>query len=437
MQLRKVTTLGFALCAIAAANAAKPTLKVSGPGQYAPVLAYAPIDDEGNIIGPWRTPALEDFSPNIHVFDIYEANPTGAGAPDEYRSPNWGENANRYYFGAGYKNAFCINDFTVVTGYNGASMKRANFAFANTGASEAVFVQIKVYDTFTNSAAPPGANGFLSGYVASLGTKAVDTVGYYFASLTLSGIDAWQAPADGSGAYEIKLLKQLSPETQSTEAQPMLWIIKPNQFTTGSQGPNQWDDDVPTQAFNAHQENEFYSYAISDPFPAANTTLEPMGAMMAFYTDTPANVCPGTIATIVGTELSGDINSVCASDNDRYSAFADEFSLVCTMQATATMPNRNPGTVVVRTETSVLRLGIQEQLELFNNNTNLWQNVNGRVATATDSTVTVTRTVNANHYVNSGSGAISARITFAPINDEDPAQDGYEHLLDAITFSAY
>lgn len=158
---------------------------------------------------------------------------------------------------------------------------------------------------------------------------------------------------------------------------------------------------------------------------------------MAFYTDTAANTCPTTAVQVVGELFFGGVSDLCASDDNYYSAFNDAVSLACSVEIGAIVPNRNPGTVVLRTEGSVQRSGIQEQLQLFNNNTNSWTTVNGRVATTTDSTVTVTRTVNANHFVNAGSGAISARITWSPINDEDPSQDGYEHRLDLVTFSAY
>ncbi|MFN8218840.1 MAG: hypothetical protein U0S12_01740 [Fimbriimonadales bacterium] len=410
-------------------------LPVSG-GRSLPVIAYAPIDAQGNVIGAWRQPEPSDFSPNFIVFDNFEANPTGTGQPLEYRTPNWGEGSTRYWFGPGYKNCFCINDFTVVGGYAGKQVKRANFAFGMTSASaETVFVQIKVYDTFVNTATPPGATGFLSGYIAALGSVTPSQTNYFYGNLTLTGTDAWNMPADGSGAYEIKLLKQLSPETQCTEAQPMLWIIKPGQYDAGAQGPLQWDDDAP--ANNVHTSVELYDYSISDPFPVGNTTLEPMGAMMGFYADAPAIFCPTTINLLEGQDPDGTPDSVCTSDDVYYTAFNDSLTQGCSVELIGSVVNKVPGTLVFTMESSTARLGLQEQVALYKYTTNAYVTLNGRTATSTDSTISITRTADAAAYVNSSTGEVKARVKWGPINDEAPAFDGWLHLIDLANWNAY
>ena len=148
--------------AVGASAQGRPVQRMT-EGREVQVLAYAPIDAEGRIIGAWQQSSVFDFSPNYIAFDNYEAAPGGTGAPDEFRLPNFGEGNNRYWFGDGYKSCFVINDFTVVSGYAAGAAKRANFAFAQTAAgAEAVFVQIRTYETFTGINSPPGATGFLS-----------------------------------------------------------------------------------------------------------------------------------------------------------------------------------------------------------------------------------------------------------------------------------
>jgi hypothetical protein len=440
MQTRLILSC-VALAALGStALAVRTPHKNLGGGRPIDVIAYAPIDADGRVIGPWIEPGVgNDFSPNFIVFDLFEADPNGAsGIPTEWRTPNWGEGSARYNFGVGWKNCFCINDFNVTGGYAGGKIKRANFAFSqNGGASEQMFISIKIYDTFTNTPTPPGASGFIEGYVANLGTVAPDAVNYYYGNLTLTGSNDWDIPADGSGAYEIKLLKQLSPELQSTAAEPMLWIIKPNQQNAGSQNLNQWDDDNPTLAYGTHQAQEFYQYDMTEPFPTGNTTLEPMGAMMGFYADYAPTAQPAGYTFIQGTEFAGTLSSLFTSDDDALSGFNDESSLQCELETFGTVFNSSPTTFVVKVEMKVDRPGLSYQINQFNYNTNAFQNLGGGVSTLNDTPYQINVTTTPSRFIRSSDKQVKTRVLIGPINDEDPSQDGWLHYWDVITWQSY
>lgn len=439
MQNKTIISIAALAAISTSALAEKTPVKVPGVGIPVDVIAYAPIDANGTVIGPWREAGVgNDFTPNFLVFDLFEADPAGAGAPTEWRTPNWGVGAERYYFGPGYKNCFMVNDFTVASGYNGGKIKRANFAFSqHGGAAEQMFVSIKIYDNFTSTPTPPGSSNFIEGYVANLGSIAPDAVNYYFFNLTLTGSDDWDVPADGTGAYEIKLLKQTGTEIQSTEAEPMIWIIKPNQQNSGSQGPLQWDDDNPTLAFGAHQSTELYSYDLTEPFPTGNTTLEPLGAMIGFYADYAPNAQASNYVFIQGEEFDGGLTNLFNSDDAQVSGFNDATSLQCEIEVTGNVFNSAPGTFVVRLEQRVDRPGLAYAVKQFNYQTNTFQTIGGGSSLLTDIASQIIITTTPSRFIRSSDKQVVTRVQVGPINDEDPSQDGWLHFWDVINWQSY
>lgn len=435
----KISTFSIAVatCAMAmTAQASKtPVLCQGQPIEIKPI-SYAPIDANGNIIGSWQLCGFDDFSPGNVVYDCYESNPGGSGQPDEFRTPNWGLGGNRYFFGQGYKNMFCINDFTTVAGYGGGKVKRMNFAYSfRPVANEQLFVSLKVYDTFVDAATAPGATGFIEGYVVNLGVVAPDLVNYYYSNLTLTGGNDWNMPADGSGAIEIKFLKSQGPDVQSTEAEPMLWFIKPNQSNAGAQGPNQWDDD--TSPFGTHQNGEWYSYALAAPEPAGNTTLEPMGAMVGMYADYLPTVAANGYLFIQGFEIAGDLASLATSDDNSLIGFNDENPpLACEIEFYGTVLIQNPSSLVINFETSGGRPGLLQSAKEFRYSTNAFVSIQGGTCPTADVLNSVTISSSAANYVGPAK-AVKMRLLWQPINDEDPSQDGWPLNVDLVTWSTY
>lgn len=133
-----------------------------------------------------------------------------------------------------------------------------------------------------------------------------------------------------------------------------------------------------------------------------------------------------------GEAFEGNVASISSSDDSRLAIFNDPTSLVGTITFSGITSVLNPSSVTVGLEASAARSGLQQSLALFNFSTNEFQILNGIVATDEDSTVEVTANSN---FVDSR-GLVQARVSWSPINDEDPSQDGWPLQVDAITLSA-
>lgn len=133
-----------------------------------------------------------------------------------------------------------------------------------------------------------------------------------------------------------------------------------------------------------------------------------------------------------GELFDGDVRSIGASDDNRLAIFNDPATLVGTITFSGITSVVNPASVTVGLEASAARSGLQQSLALFNFTTNQFQILNGIVATGDDSTVEVT----ANSNFVDARGLVQARVSWSPINDEDPSQDGWPLQVDVISLSA-
>lgn len=61
---------------------------------------------------------------------------------------------------------------------------------------------------------------------------------------------------------------------------------------------------------------------------------------------------------------------------------------------------------------------------MYNFVTGQWQQVDGRLGPPVDTLIEVTLSANVGNYVG-GAGEVRARLTWSPVNDEDPASDGW------------
>lgn len=133
-----------------------------------------------------------------------------------------------------------------------------------------------------------------------------------------------------------------------------------------------------------------------------------------------------------GFEVGGDLASLTSSDNNSLTLFPDEVSLLArveiTSQATAIT---NPTELKLTIEHSAARPGLAIQIGLKNKNTNAFVQVLGGVEATADVTEDFV-TNNAAYLQNNGTVVVSA--SWSPINDEDPAQDGWPHMIDLVSF---
>lgn len=139
---------------------------------------------------------------------------------------------------------------------------------------------------------------------------------------------------------------------------------------------------------------------------------------------------PTGITAATGDYFEGDLSSVLSSDDSRYSLFNDIDSLGASAMIDGSLP-LGATTLSMLLETSVGRLGLAEQVKFRNWGNGQWITVSGRVATPVDTEWTTTKLTNATQFQRLD-GMVQALISWQPINDEDPAQDGWLHGIDLI-----
>lgn len=133
-----------------------------------------------------------------------------------------------------------------------------------------------------------------------------------------------------------------------------------------------------------------------------------------------------------GFEIAGDLASLQTSDDNGLIVFPDDQTLIATVEVTSA-PTNNVGStdITVTCEQSVGRPGLTVQGALRNQATNNFDVQFGGVASTTDVTNIV---LSSNPDYISNAGEIVLRVSWAPINDEDPAQDGWTHSVDFVSY---
>lgn len=135
-----------------------------------------------------------------------------------------------------------------------------------------------------------------------------------------------------------------------------------------------------------------------------------------------------------GSLLSGNLASLYDSDDDWLSIFPDEVTLRTQVEVGGNSRLQVPSSLAFSFEGSVERSGLSQLLQLRNYSTGTFDTVDGRVATVADGTVEILVNSGAPNYVGPN-GSVLARITWQPINDEDPSQDGWLHKIDVVQWT--
>lgn len=131
-----------------------------------------------------------------------------------------------------------------------------------------------------------------------------------------------------------------------------------------------------------------------------------------------------------GSEFSGNLASIMESDDDRYEVFNDEVTLAAKVVLGSQSPVAIPASLEFELEASAARPGLAQTIGFRNYSTNQVNVVSGIVATLQDSVSEVMITSNVTRFINQSTRAMEATLAWAPINDEDPAQDGWLHSTD-------
>lgn len=144
-------------------------------------------------------------------------------------------------------------------------------------------------------------------------------------------------------------------------------------------------------------------------------------------------VVPSTYSVRLGEELGGGLDTILYSDDVRLDVFNDVDVLGATVEVTGTTTLLYPTTLSLSAETSVARYGLSEVLLAYSYSTLKWVPLAGRIAETTDTPFDVIVNNAAAQYVSS-SGQVKVRFSWAPINDEDPAQDGWLQSIDVLSW---
>lgn len=134
-----------------------------------------------------------------------------------------------------------------------------------------------------------------------------------------------------------------------------------------------------------------------------------------------------------GEAFQGDVASLAVSDNNEFSLLSDSITLAGSAVISGSVP-AEVLTIEVVMESRADRLGIAEQVQIKNWSTGNWLSIGGRIATGSDSfwnSATVANSVPFRRF----DGEVQSRISWNPVNDEDPSQDGWALALDRVLFA--
>lgn len=130
-----------------------------------------------------------------------------------------------------------------------------------------------------------------------------------------------------------------------------------------------------------------------------------------------------------GELFGGSIADLATADGTSVEVFNDPTSLQARLEMRGESPLASPAGLSAFWYAGVARPGLAENHFMFDVTTLQWVSISGRVATTGISYSSATNVTNPTRFVGPNQKVRSA-IEWAPINDEDPAQDGWLHSLD-------
>lgn len=169
-------------------------------------------------------------------------------------------------------------------------------------------------------------------------------------------------------------------------------------------------------------------------------TFSTGAAMFRFY---PNDTCftlydayetlgPEQYVVTEGEEITGDLGSLYSADDNRLLLVNDASNLSATLDVTSAATSvLSPRDLRVTVEQSAERGGLSLQASLKNRSSGNFDFISG-ITCPTHDTVLTLNTLNANYVL--ADGTVQVRLRWLPINDEDPAQDGWGHLVDLVSF---
>lgn len=138
----------------------------------------------------------------------------------------------------------------------------------------------------------------------------------------------------------------------------------------------------------------------------------------SFSLATTATVDADSFDIIRGTYISGDLSDTQESDNSyldvalKLSSTLNVDEAPVSLEFVSTLPSDSPTALEVLLEARASVSGLNQQIAVFNYDTGSYETVSNRVASTTDTVVTVDLGSDATRYVEPGSGEVSALVSW-------------------------
>ncbi|HMS54670.1 MAG TPA: right-handed parallel beta-helix repeat-containing protein [Fimbriimonadaceae bacterium] len=142
----------------------------------------------------------------------------------------------------------------------------------------------------------------------------------------------------------------------------------------------------------------------------------------------PQKIVPYDFAVLEGELFEGDLDALLSSNDTKVAVFNDPDSLAARVRALFNLSGQNINAATSVIETSVARPGLAVEIWLLDAQTNQPTFHQGAVATTIDAQLQ--KRIPTSYYQGAESTWIEAR--WFPLNDEDPATDGWLHFIDDV-----
>lgn len=141
-----------------------------------------------------------------------------------------------------------------------------------------------------------------------------------------------------------------------------------------------------------------------------------------------------TINVLQGEAFEGDTTSVMYSDNSYFALFNDATNLQAEVEFVGSTTASGLTGMRFEVETNVARPGLAQEVYVYNFSSSTYQLMAGSSATGTDRS-TGRMYLAGTQFIDAG--MLKSKVRWAPINDEDPSQDGWLHNVDVARWNVF
>lgn len=143
-----------------------------------------------------------------------------------------------------------------------------------------------------------------------------------------------------------------------------------------------------------------------------------------------ALVLPSEITVLDGELFDGGLEQLFQSDDAYVALFNSPDTLGCQVTVSGFAATSSASNIRLDYESSATRPGLAQQVHMYNFFGQRFQSLEGSTAPTSDRFITLT-VPTPTQFVGPGN-ELRYRITWSPINDEDPSVDGWLHLIDLV-----